>query len=230
MFGLVLACALWWAYFDVIALVAERRFRSLPGARARSGWRATRTATSTCRWWPGSCSWRSGIKKTIGHVDEPLETVAAVALFGGVALYHGAHVAFRLRDFGTVNRPAAAHGARVRSPDPGGHGGGRAGGARRWRRGGVGRDRLRGDALQGVAAPDPRRARLAAQVHQLAQVRGDLVERPALGRPRRSASASSLGGRRRARRGRPPRPPGRTGGRPRGAAPRRRRRARERAR
>ena len=28
----------------------------------------------------------------------------AVALFGGVALYHGAHAAFRLRLFGSVNR------------------------------------------------------------------------------------------------------------------------------
>ena len=29
--GLVLACALWWAYFDVVALVAEDRFREAPG-------------------------------------------------------------------------------------------------------------------------------------------------------------------------------------------------------
>ena len=47
-----------------------------------------------------------GVKKTIGHVDEPLETVPAVALFGGVALYYGAHVGFRLRNVGTLNRPA----------------------------------------------------------------------------------------------------------------------------
>ena len=38
-----------------------------------------------------------GVKKTLGHVDEPLKTVPAVALFGGIALYYAAHVAFRLR-------------------------------------------------------------------------------------------------------------------------------------
>jgi low temperature requirement protein LtrA len=46
-----------------------------------------------------------GIKKTIGHVDEPLETVPAVALFGGIALYYAGHVGFRLRNTGTLNRP-----------------------------------------------------------------------------------------------------------------------------
>jgi low temperature requirement protein LtrA len=38
-----------------------------------------------------------GVKKTLGHVDEPLKTVPAVALFGGIALYYVAHVAFRWR-------------------------------------------------------------------------------------------------------------------------------------
>ena len=38
-----------------------------------------------------------GVKKTLGDVDEPLKTVPAVALFGGMALYYAAHVAFRLR-------------------------------------------------------------------------------------------------------------------------------------
>ena len=75
-----------------------------------------------------------GIKKTIGHVDEPLKIVPAVALLGGVALYYGGHVGFRLRIVGTLNRQrlvaalvalafiAAGHGdrraahARVRRP------------------------------------------------------------------------------------------------------------------
>ena len=33
-----------------------------------------------------------GVKKTIGDVDEPLKTVPAVALFGGIALYFAGHV------------------------------------------------------------------------------------------------------------------------------------------
>jgi low temperature requirement protein LtrA len=45
-----------------------------------------------------------GVKKTLAHVDEPLETVPAVALFGGIALYYAGHVGFRLRNLGTLNR------------------------------------------------------------------------------------------------------------------------------
>jgi low temperature requirement protein LtrA len=102
-FGLVLACALWWAYFDVIVLEAERRFRSLEGHQRL---RVARDAYSYLHlpMVAGIVLIALGIKKTIAHVDVPLETVPAVALFGGVALYHGAHVAFRMRLFGTVNR------------------------------------------------------------------------------------------------------------------------------
>ena len=38
-----------------------------------------------------------GIKKTVQHVDEPLETVPSIVLLGGIALYFLGHVAFRLR-------------------------------------------------------------------------------------------------------------------------------------
>ena len=44
------------------------------------------------------------MKKTLGHVDEPLKTVPAVALFGGIALYYAAPVAFRLRTAHTLGR------------------------------------------------------------------------------------------------------------------------------
>ena len=45
-----------------------------------------------------------GLKKTLGHVGEPLHLVPAFALLGGVALYLLAHVAFRLRNVRTLNR------------------------------------------------------------------------------------------------------------------------------
>jgi low temperature requirement protein LtrA len=45
-----------------------------------------------------------GLKKTIGHVDEPLKTVPAFALLGGVGLYLLGHVAFRYRHIQTINR------------------------------------------------------------------------------------------------------------------------------
>jgi low temperature requirement protein LtrA len=38
-----------------------------------------------------------GLKKSLEHVGDPLHTVPAAALLGGVAVYLLAHVAFRLR-------------------------------------------------------------------------------------------------------------------------------------
>ena len=101
--GLALACALWWAYFDVIALQAEQHFREASGEEVA---RIARDSYSYIHLpiIAGIVLVALGEKKTIGHVDEPLKTVEAVALLGGVALYHGAHVAFRLRMVHTLNR------------------------------------------------------------------------------------------------------------------------------
>lgn len=44
-----------------------------------------------------------GIKKALAHVEDPLGTIPAVALCGGVALYLLGHNAFRLRDVGSVS-------------------------------------------------------------------------------------------------------------------------------
>jgi low temperature requirement protein LtrA len=51
-----------------------------------------------------------GLKKTLPNVEDPLATVPALALCGGVALYLLAHVAFRLRIGGGLGRgrPVAA--------------------------------------------------------------------------------------------------------------------------
>jgi len=46
-----------------------------------------------------------GIKNTLAHVEDPLGTIPAVALCGGVALYLLGHNAFRLRDVGSVSVP-----------------------------------------------------------------------------------------------------------------------------
>jgi low temperature requirement protein LtrA len=102
--GLTVACGLWWAYFDVVALVAESRFRQSQGHdRAR----IARDSYSYLHlpMIAGIVLVALGVKKTIGHVDEALDTVPAVALFGGIALYYAAHVGFRLRNVGTLNRP-----------------------------------------------------------------------------------------------------------------------------
>ena len=100
--GIVIAAALWWAYFDVVALVAERRLH------ARTGAERNRNARDSYSYLhlpmiAGIILLALGMKKTIAHVEEPLKIVPAAALFGGTALYLLAHVAFRLRNVGTVS-------------------------------------------------------------------------------------------------------------------------------
>jgi len=100
--GLVAACALWWAYFDVIALVAERRFRQSRGDDraliARDAYSYLHLPMIA-----GIVLLALGVKKTIADVDHSLEIVPSVALFGGIALYYAGHVGFRLRIFGSLN-------------------------------------------------------------------------------------------------------------------------------
>ena len=104
--GLVVACALWWAYFDVVALVAESRFRRSEGHErallARDSYSYLHLPMIA-----GIVLVALGVKKTVEHVDEPLKIVPEVALFVGIALYYLGHVGFRLRNVGSVNRPRA---------------------------------------------------------------------------------------------------------------------------
>jgi low temperature requirement protein LtrA len=101
--GLIVACSLWWAYFDVVALVFESRFRETSGYEriliARDAYAYLHLPMIA-----GIILIALGVKKTIGDVDQPLKDAPDVALFGGVALYYLGHVAFRLRIVGTVNR------------------------------------------------------------------------------------------------------------------------------
>jgi low temperature requirement protein LtrA len=102
--GLVLAFGIWWAYFDVVAIVAERRFRDAQGMEqlhiARDSYSYLHLPMIA-----GIVLLALGLKKTLAHVDEPLDTVPAVALFGGIALYYAGHIGFRLRNVHTLNRP-----------------------------------------------------------------------------------------------------------------------------
>jgi low temperature requirement protein LtrA len=101
--GLVLSCSLWWAYFDVVAFVAESRFREATGYRriliARDAYSYLHLPMIA-----GIILIALGVKKTIGDVDHPLKDAPDAALFGGVALYYLGHVGVRLRIVGTVNR------------------------------------------------------------------------------------------------------------------------------
>jgi low temperature requirement protein LtrA len=101
--GMALAAALWWLYFDIVALVAERRLSH--AARGREQNEIARDSFSYLHFpmIAGIVLVALGLKKTLGDVEEPLKLVPAVATLGGTALYLLAHVAFRWRNVHRFN-------------------------------------------------------------------------------------------------------------------------------
>ena len=101
--GVALTAAMWWTYFDVVALVAGRR---LPSRKRRELNEMARDSYSYLHlpMVAGIVLVALGMKTTIGHVDDHLHVVPAFALLGGLALYLLGHVAFRYRHVHTINR------------------------------------------------------------------------------------------------------------------------------
>ncbi|MFL5839143.1 MAG: low temperature requirement protein A [Thermoleophilaceae bacterium] len=102
--GVAVAAALWWLYFDVVAIVAARRLsRAKPGreqnAIARDSFSILHLPMIA-----GIVLVALGMKKTLAHVGHDLDLIPTVALYGGTALYLLAHVAFRWRNIHTLNR------------------------------------------------------------------------------------------------------------------------------
>jgi low temperature requirement protein LtrA len=96
--GIAVAGALWWLYFDIVALVAERRLtRAKPGSEQNE---IARDSFSYLHFpmVAGIVLLALGMKKTLGDVDHHLKAVPALAMLGGTALYLLAHVAFRWRN------------------------------------------------------------------------------------------------------------------------------------
>jgi low temperature requirement protein LtrA len=102
--GVAVVAALWWLYFDVVALVAERRLTQAAVGREQN--EIARDSYSYLHFpmIAGIVLLAFGLKKTLGDVEEPLKLVPAVGMLGGTALYLLAHVAFRLRNVHTLNR------------------------------------------------------------------------------------------------------------------------------
>ena len=96
--GIAVTGALWWLYFDVVALVAARRLSNATEGRERN--EIARDSFSYLHFpmVAGIVLLALGLKQTLAHVDDPLEIVPASALLGGTAIYLLAHVAFRLRN------------------------------------------------------------------------------------------------------------------------------------
>jgi low temperature requirement protein LtrA len=94
--GIVVVSALWWLYFDVAAILARRKLMQATGVdQARLA-----LHSYTYLHLPmvaGIVLFALGLKTTLDDVGETLDTVPAVALCGGAALYLLGHIAFLFR-------------------------------------------------------------------------------------------------------------------------------------
>jgi len=100
--GVLVIAAMWWLYFDIVAVVAEQRLAALTGqAQARMA-----RDSYTYLHLPmviGIVLVALGLKKTLVEINTPLTLIVSISLFGGLALYLLAHIAFRLRNTRTLN-------------------------------------------------------------------------------------------------------------------------------
>ena len=106
--GMIVASALWWLYFDVVAIAARRRLSRASPGRERN--EIARDSYSYLHFpmVAGIALVALGLKRTLLHVSDPLGTVAAAATLGGAATYLLAHVAFRWRNMHTMSRQRVA--------------------------------------------------------------------------------------------------------------------------
>jgi low temperature requirement protein LtrA len=101
--GIVVVAALWWLYFDVAAIFARRRLMQATDLELH------RLALHSYSYLhlpmvAGIVLFALGLKTTLGHVGEALDTVPAMGLCGGAALYLLGHIAFLFRTTGRVFR------------------------------------------------------------------------------------------------------------------------------
>jgi low temperature requirement protein LtrA len=102
--GLTVAATLWWAYFDVVSIMAERMLRRLHGEERA---RLARDAYSYLHlpMVGGIVLLALGVEQVLEHVadstvhdlSEPLRLLALVALYGGPALFLASNAAFKWR-------------------------------------------------------------------------------------------------------------------------------------
>jgi len=105
--GVFLAAALWWTYFDVVALVSARRLSEAEPGRVQNELARDSYSYIHLLMVAGIVLIAYGMKVTIGHHSAHLHDVPAFALLGGLALYLLGLVSFRYRHVKTLNRHRA---------------------------------------------------------------------------------------------------------------------------
>jgi low temperature requirement protein LtrA len=102
--GVALTAAMWWVYFDVVAIVAGRRLAEAEVGKTQNEMARDSYSYLHLLMVAGIVLAALGLKTTIGHFGGHLDAVPAFALLGGVAVYLLGHVAFRYRHVHTINR------------------------------------------------------------------------------------------------------------------------------
>ena len=152
--GIVAVSALWWLYFDVAAIFARRRLMQASGVEqarlARDSYGYLHLPMVA-----GIVLFAFGLETTLHHIGDALDTVPAVALCGGAALYLLGHIAFLFRTTRHVFRRRTIGGRRVARPHPGCGRDPSARGARRCQRRMLAGRRVRGDPLSRGSDPVP---------------------------------------------------------------------------
>ena len=151
--GVIVAGALWWLYFDVVALVAERRLSKAAPGRERNSIGRDSYGYLHFPMVAGIVLLALGLKKTLGHVEDPLKLVPAVG-----DARRDRDVPRRARRVppaqrAPLQRRAAAVRDRAARADPRRDRARRAGDARDPRRAAGGADRLREHPLRRAARP-----------------------------------------------------------------------------
>ncbi len=100
--GIAVVTALWWAYFDVVALVAERKLSELTGVAQADLARDTYSYLHLPMV-AGIVLFALALKQTLGHLGDELHAVPAFALCIGPAMYLLAQDAMRMRASRTYN-------------------------------------------------------------------------------------------------------------------------------
>jgi low temperature requirement protein LtrA len=102
--GVALTAAMWWTYFDIVAIVAGRRLIEAEPGKTQNEMARDSYSYLHLVMVAGIVLAALGMKTTIGHYGGHLDAVPAFALLGGVAVYLLGHVAFRYRHVHTINR------------------------------------------------------------------------------------------------------------------------------
>ena len=117
--GVALTAAMWWTYFDIVAIVAGRRLVDAEPGRVQNEMARDSYSYMHLVMVAGIVLVALGLKKTIGHFDDHLDTVPAFALLGGLAALPARPRRLPLPPRPHDQPPAPAAGDRPADPRPG---------------------------------------------------------------------------------------------------------------